>query len=83
MRWKEDVNLPLMPCIIVAPTFRARIMNEALPANFKTPMTKKFDKVGDSHKHIRAYLATIMLMGSNDFVMCRAFFSMLRGIAQW
>lgn len=44
-------------------------MNEPLVVNFKMPTIKKFDGVGDSHEHIMAYQAAMILMGTNDVLM--------------
>lgn len=82
VRWKEEGDMPVMPHIKVVPPFKAQIMNESLPTNFKTPMIKKFDGVRDPHEHIMAYQAAIMIIEANDVVMCIVLFSTLEGMAQ-
>lgn len=74
--------MPVMPRIMIVPPFTTRIMNEPLPVNFNTTTMKKFDGVRDPHEKIMGYQAVMMLMGANDAVMCKAFFSTLGGITQ-
>ncbi|XP_031090935.1 uncharacterized protein LOC115995927 [Ipomoea triloba] len=46
------------------------------------PTVRKFDGTGDPQEHVLAYQAAMMLMGSSEAAMCRAFFSTLLGGAQ-
>lgn len=56
----------------IKPPFTRRIMEEPLPANFKTPSVNRFDGVGDLQGHILYYQDVMMLMEANDVLMCRA-----------
>lgn len=55
VKWKEEGNIQVIPLVIVVPPFMVGIMNELLPANFKMPMIKKFDKASYPHRHIMTY----------------------------
>ncbi|XP_019177678.1 PREDICTED: uncharacterized protein LOC109172889 [Ipomoea nil] len=57
-------------------------MREPIPSTFKPPSIKRFNGQGDPQEHIMTYQATMMLMGSSEARMCRAFFSTLVNQAQ-
>lgn len=82
MRWKELGDRAVMPKIAVTLPFTARIMSEPLPPNFKAPSVQRFDGTGDPQEHVLTYQDAMMLMGSSEAAMCRAFFSTLAGGAQ-
>ncbi|XP_019179508.1 PREDICTED: uncharacterized protein LOC109174703 [Ipomoea nil] len=81
LKWKEGGGVPI-PKIEVTPPFTRRIIREPIPSTFKPPSITRFDGRGDPQEHIMAYQATMMLMGSSEAMMCRAFFSTLIGQAQ-
>ncbi|XP_031106344.1 uncharacterized protein LOC116010997 [Ipomoea triloba] len=77
VRWKELGDHSVVPKITITPPFTPEIMGEPLPPN-----VRRFDGTGDPQEHILPYQAAMMLMGSSEAAMCRAFFSTLAGGAQ-
>ena len=59
------------------PPFSARVMNEPIPMRFKMPQTKLYDGTSDPLDHLESFKALMLLHGTNDGVMCRAFLATL------
>ena len=64
--------------------FVADVVNYPLPSKFKMPTVEIFDGTKDPLDHLDTYKSLMQLHNVFDEIMCRAFFTTLKGSArQW
>ncbi|XP_019150582.1 PREDICTED: uncharacterized protein LOC109147379 [Ipomoea nil] len=68
--------------LLTALPFSTEIMSYKVPGDFKFPEQATFDGSGDPREHLLSYQAKMQVLGVQDPVMCRAFLSTLKGLAQ-
>ena len=61
--------------------FMASISVHPLPLKFKMPSLDSYDGTCDSFDHIATFKKTMHLQGVPDEIMCRAFPTILKGLA--
>jgi hypothetical protein len=62
--------------------FTNRVMKFQLPDKFKNPRVDKYDGSGDPSNHIEGFRAHLVLHGTLDEIVCRAFPLTLKGVAK-
>ena len=62
--------------------FTALIYGHPLPPKFKMPSLDSYDGTRDPFDHIATFKTTMQLQGVSDEIMCRAFPTILKGLAQ-
>ena len=62
--------------------FIASITNHLVPSKFKIPTLDSYDRTRDLCDHIAMFKKTIHLWGVPDEIICRAFPTMLKGLAR-
>jgi hypothetical protein len=67
----DDENLP----------FTEPVRAYAMPYKFKMPRVKKYNGSGDPQSHLKAFREYIVLHGTPDAIVCRAFPLTLTGVA--
>ena len=68
--------------ICTDPPFSQMIMQEPIPPNFKLPQFESYDGTSDSIDHLEAFWIMMLLHGTPDAILCRAFPSTLKGAAR-
>ncbi|KAJ0984602.1 hypothetical protein J5N97_002958 [Dioscorea zingiberensis] len=68
-------------CRIISP-FIPEILEAPLPTEFRMPSIETYNGTSDPVDHLESFKAMMLLYGSPDGIMCRAFPTTLRGVAQ-
>ena len=68
----DDENLP----------FTEPVKAYAMPDKFKMPRVEKYDGSGDPQSHLETFIEHIVLHGTPDAIVCRAFPLTLTGVAK-
>ena len=68
--------------IYTDPPFSQMIMQEPIPPNFKLPQFESYDGTSDLVDHLEAFRIMMLLHGTPDAILCRAFPSILKGAAR-
>ena len=63
-------------------SFMASINSHPLPPKFKMPSLDSYDGMCDPFDHIATFKTTMNLQGVPDEIMCKAFPTTLKGLAQ-
>ena len=58
------------------------VFNRPLPPKFHLPQSESFDSLRDPLDHIESFKTLMLLQMTPDKVMCRAFPTMLKGVAR-
>ena len=66
----------------MAPTFTSEIMRQPILPQFKMPQTELYDSSVDPLDHLEAFKALMLLHGTNDKMLCRAFLDTLRKVTR-
>ena len=61
-----------------APAFTSKIIEQVIPPWFKMPQTELYDGSSDPLDHLEAFKALMLLHGTNDGTLYRAFLATLR-----
>ncbi|RRT69664.1 hypothetical protein B296_00027742 [Ensete ventricosum] len=62
--------------------FIQEIQDTPIPQHFRLPMLEAYDGDSDPMEHVVAFWAQMVLYGTSNAIMCRAFSMTLHGIAQ-
>ena len=81
IRQKDPLTMAEMVMRTGTP-FRQNIMDRPLPPKFKLPTLKPFDGMTDPVDHLEAFRSFMILHGTPDEIMCRAFPTTLTGSAR-
>ena len=65
-----------------ASAFTSKIMEQPVLLRFKMPQTELYDNSVDPLDHLEAFKALMLLYGANDRILCQAFSTTLRKVAQ-
>ena len=68
--------------ICTDPSFSQMIMQESIPPNFKLPQFESYDGTSDPVDYLEAFRIMMLLHGTPDAILCRAFLSTLKGVAR-
>ena len=66
--------------IYTVPPFSQMIMQKPIPSNFKLPQFESYDETSDPIDHLEAFRTMMLLYGTSDAILCRAFPSTLKGV---
>ena len=68
--------------MVIIPTFSIEIMGQLLPHYFKMPQLESYDGLADPVDHLESFKVVMLLHGATDVILCKVFFSTLKGVAQ-
>ncbi|XP_031106379.1 uncharacterized protein LOC116011022 [Ipomoea triloba] len=73
---------PMARSLLSANPFTLEIQEYCAPKNFQCPVMPTYDGTEDPNDHLIDFQAKMMILGAEDPMYCRVFFSTLKGAAQ-